>query len=350
MSRKMRTIRSSSAGLPPASVHAASTRSSTASSSPQGASRSCITPAASASLSGVSSMILWSDAAVSRPPIAAGDELGAPDAHEKDRRAQRLDEVGEQIERVVVRPVEVVEDEDDRPPLVRRRIGLEERLDDRAPEEVELLLVPFDGLDERRVEELEPEDLAEEVGDVADLPVLEDRGDLGADLGLRGLGVHPLDDSESSAKRPGEDGVSARLVRRVAPEDSRRRVALRARHVDEKIAHQARLADPRCAEDRDRPSDSPRADVRERRVELPKLGGAPLEHRAARDVTTLGSQPATGPTAACARRDTGRGTQAHFSHRTRKRGGAIPPPRSTSSIGAAITAGRSDSAVAADGP
>ena len=134
MSRKMRSIRSRSAGFPPASVHAASTRSSTASSSPHGAQevvhhRGGVGVAERRELD-----YPVGRTAVARPPVAAGDELRAADAQEEDRRAEALDEEGEQIERVVVGPVQVVEDEHDRPPLVGRSVGFEERLDDRAPD------------------------------------------------------------------------------------------------------------------------------------------------------------------------------------------------------------------------
>ena len=191
-----------------------------------------------------------------------------------------VDEVLEEIERLVVREVEIVEDEDDgaaaarrlgapssRPassaarapspsgscrgaPAGRERVGLEEALDDGAPEQPHLLRVAAHRLDQRRVEELELEELAEEVADVADLAILEDGRDLRADLRLRGLAVHALDDAEARAEHAREDVVGGALIARRAAEDARRAVLARAL-LREEIADEARLADAVGADERD---------------------------------------------------------------------------------------------------
>ena len=54
---------------------------------------------------------------------------------------------------------------------------------------------------------LELEELPEEVGDVADLAVLEHGGELRAHLGLGGLGVHAFDDAEPGPQDAREDLV-----------------------------------------------------------------------------------------------------------------------------------------------
>ena len=85
----------------------------------------CITAAASASPSGESSIDDVPVAAAAPPAVAPREQLGPREADEEDRPAQALDEVREQLERVVVRPLQVVEDQDERllAPCPRRSRG-----------------------------------------------------------------------------------------------------------------------------------------------------------------------------------------------------------------------------------
>ena len=55
-----------------------------------------------------------------RPAVAARDHVRPREAEHEDGRCERVDEVLEQIERLVVREVEIVEDEDDRAAASRR--------------------------------------------------------------------------------------------------------------------------------------------------------------------------------------------------------------------------------------
>ena len=160
-------------------------------------------------------------ASVAAPPVAPGEELGAADADHQDGSAQVLDEVGQQLQRVVVGPLQVVEHQDERVGALAR-VGLGERLDDGAAHRAKLLRVALDGADQRRVLELEIEQLPEEVRHVADLAVLEHRRHLRAHLSLGRLGVHALDDAEPGAQHPREDLVGGAALASAAAEDARR--------------------------------------------------------------------------------------------------------------------------------
>ncbi len=230
--------------------------------------------------------------AVARPAVTPCNELRAADAENEKRCAKRLDQEREEVERVIVGPMQVVEDEHDRAPLVGRGVGLEERFDDRTAKKMKLLLVPLDRLDQRRIQELEAEDLPEEIDDVADLSVLEDGRDLRSNLGLGGLWVHPLDDPEPRPERACEDCVRTPLIGRVAAEHPRRRVFRCATDVDQKITNEPRLTDPGRAEDRDSPSRphaiAPPPPAPRRAHEA--RSRAPLQHGAAGDVGAGGER------------------------------------------------------------
>ena len=86
-------------------------------------------------------------------------------------------------------------------------VGLEKALDDGAPKVSQLLRIALHRLDQRRVEELQIEELPEEIDDVADFAILEHRRGLRAHLRLRGFGVHALDDAEARAEDAPEDAV-----------------------------------------------------------------------------------------------------------------------------------------------
>ncbi len=130
---------------------------------------------------------------------------------------------------------------------------------------------------------LELEQLAEEVGDVAHLAVLEHRGELRADLGLGGLGVHPFDDAEPGAQD------RARRPRTPGPPRARRRgrraggasAPRESRDTDEEVADEARLADAGGADDRDGPRLLLVAGRGVGALELAHLGRAAGERRAA---------------------------------------------------------------------
>ena len=158
-----------------------------------------------------------------------------------------------------------------------RCVGLEEPLDDGAAKVLELLWVAGDGLDERRIEEVELEELPEEVDDVADLAVLEDLGGLRADLRLRRLRVHSFDDAEPRAKDAPEDAVRGSLVTRRAAEDARR--GRLCAHPNEEVTYEAGLANAGGAKKRDGPTNPAFGDVVERVLELAHLCHAPDEHR-----------------------------------------------------------------------
>ena len=253
-----------------------------------------------------------------RPIVPPRDHLGTRKANDEDRGIERLGEVGEEIERLVVGVMEIVEDEDERraarsrlrPRTTRGRdrgvgssialpvrqvagVRLEEALDDRATQEAHLVGIAAHGLDERRVHELELEQLAEEEADVADLAILEHGRDLRADLGLRRLGIHALDDAEARAENAREDVVRRAALTRRPAEDTRRRPLARAL-LGEEVAHEARLADPRGADERDRTRAALLANRLQRDVELAQLRGPPDEHRSTIDRTeTRGGETQT---------------------------------------------------------
>ncbi len=238
-------------------------------------------------------------AAELRPAVVTHAQLRAREAEDQDRRREVLDEVAEEVERLFVRVLEIVEHEHDRPARDRvrlrrrrerrgrsrglgdvRRVGLEESLDDRAAQMPDLLRVALHRLDERRVEELEVEQLPEEVDDVADLAILEDRGGLRAHLRLRRLGVEPFDDAEARAKDATEDAVRRTLIARRAAEDARPRLRPLRANANEEIAHEARLSDPGGAEQGHRAAHATLRNVVQRLLELAHLGHSPDEHRA----------------------------------------------------------------------
>jgi len=232
--------------------------------------------------------------AVLQPAVAPDDELGARDRDHEDGGPEAVDQRGEEIERLVLRRLQVIEDEDQRARRLshaggaerlvrRRRVLLPEALDDRAAQEVHLLRVRSHGLDERRVLELEVEELAEEVGDVADLPVLEHDRQLGADLVLGSLGGHPLCHTEARTEEPPEDAAGHPLVLGRAAEDARRgrsRGPVDAPEAHEKLANEARLSDARSAEHRDRPARARLLHDGERVLEGAHLGRTPHQQRA----------------------------------------------------------------------
>ena len=150
-----------------------------------------------------------------RPILVALEELGPRGVDHEDRRLEVFEEIAEQRERVVVRRVEILEDEADRRV---RGVRLEERLEDGAADRVGLLQVVRDRAGERALVAAEAEELAEKIDDVADLAIVEDLGDLSADLDLRRVDVHPLDEPESAAEQPREqaergDGVARASLR-----------------------------------------------------------------------------------------------------------------------------------------
>ncbi len=180
------------------------------------------------------------------PGVAANEDLRPGDADEQDRRAHRVDERLEQLERIVVRPLQVVEHEDGRVgPL--RRVDLEEALDDGPAHRADLLRVALDRADERRALEVEIQQLPEEIRDVADLAIVEDVRQLRSYLRLGGADVGPLDDAEAGAKDTGEDLVRGSAFARRAAKDAGGGPSLP--RPDEKIAHEAGLADARRADD-----------------------------------------------------------------------------------------------------
>ena len=243
---------------------------------------------------------------VLRPAVAARQHVGARQAEDQDRRIERVDEVLEEVDRLVVREVEVVEDEHDGTApsrCVRRtghrrvfldaadarlgplavgsgvagrdghvqRIGLEEALDDCAAERAHLGGVAADRLDQRGIEELELEELPKEVTDVADLAILEDRGDLRADLRLRRLAVHALDDAETRAEHARKDVVGGAVIAGGAAKHARRAEITGAR-LGEKIPDETRLADSARADERDRARSPVVAHGTQRLVEHAQLG------------------------------------------------------------------------------
>ena len=127
--------------------------------------------------------------------------------------------------------------------------SLEEVLDDRPPHRRHLLRVALDGVDQRRVLEVEVEQLPEEVGDVADLAILEHGRELGAHLRLRGLGVHALDDPEARAQHPREHFVGRARAAGSAPKDTRGQVPLSRAY--EKVPNETGLSDACRSDDRD---------------------------------------------------------------------------------------------------
>jgi hypothetical protein len=75
---------------------------------------------------------------VEAPAVAAHEHFGASDAHQHDRGPQRIDQGSEQIERVEVRPLQIVEDEDGRIAGLAR-VGLEKIPNDRSAHRANLL-------------------------------------------------------------------------------------------------------------------------------------------------------------------------------------------------------------------
>lgn len=126
-----------------------------------------------------------------------------------------------------------------------------------AAHRVRLGGITRDCVDDGRRREVEIEQLPQEVEDVADAAILEHSGDLRTDLGLGGFAIHPLDDGEARPEHASEDVVRRPSVARRPAMDARRRLALAA-GPREKVADEARLADARCAEDRDGPLHTPR--------------------------------------------------------------------------------------------
>ena len=242
---------------------------------------------------------LVSRASVTAPVVAPREHLRPRQAHEEHGRVEPVDEVTEQVDRLVRRVLEVVEDEHDRPARRRRtrgrdgtglaridearagrveRVGDEEALQHRAAEQAHLLRLGPHRLDERRVHELEVEQLPEEEADVADLPVLEHGGDLGADLRLRGLRVHALDDAEARAEHAREDVVDAAVRPRRSAEHARGAQGAVAVPRQE-VPHEARLADARRTEDGDRARLLVLTDAAKRLVQHAELGRAADERR-----------------------------------------------------------------------
>ena len=158
-------------------------------------------------------------------------------------------------------------------------VGLEEALDDGAPHRAQLLRVALDRLDERRVLELEVEQLPEEVRDVADLAVLEHRA-----RPARAPGPWPprrpsprrcRSAREGRARRPRTPGP------RRGPCRGRRAAPARSRATRTRKSRTRRvLPMPGRAEDRHRARLLLVARERVRALELAHLGRAP--HRASR--------------------------------------------------------------------
>ena len=222
-------------------------------------------------------------AAAAPPAVAPGQHLRARQADDQHRPAQALDEVRQQLEGVVLRPLHVVEHQDERLGALVR-VGLQEALDDGPPHRPDLLRVALDGLDERRVLEAELEQLPQEVGDVADLAVLEHGRELRPHLGLGGLGIHAFDRAEPGPEHAREDLVRRAALARRALElrpAGRSRCRIAPMRTNEEVANQTRLADAGGAHH----GDGPRLLLVAHRgigaLELAHLGRAAGQRRAA---------------------------------------------------------------------
>ncbi len=172
-----------------------------------GASSARIIAADSPSRSGPSSM---HPSALASPARAQSScrarRSGRASADHQDGAGQVLEEVAEQRQRVVVRVVQVLEDEADRR---GGGVRLEERLEDGAADERGLLRLVLDGARERALVAGHAHELAEEVGHVADLAARRGRPRSGRAPGPGGLPFHALDEAEARPEQLGEDAERA---------------------------------------------------------------------------------------------------------------------------------------------
>jgi hypothetical protein len=182
------------------------------------------------------------------PALARRQHVLARGAEEHDRPLQALDERREEVERVVLRPVQVVEREH-QGPVALDSVGLEECLDDGAAHRPHRLGVALDGLDERRVLEPEVEQLAEEIRDVPHLAVVVHGSDLVAQPRLGRLGVHSVDQPEARPEEAREHFVSRPSLARRAPVDPRG-TGIVAKG-EQEVANEPGLAHPVGADHRD---------------------------------------------------------------------------------------------------
>jgi hypothetical protein len=170
----------------------------------------------------------------------AREELRTRGDDEEDRRVDAaLREVADEIERLVVGPVEILEREEDRP---LARVGLEEAAQDRAADARELLFVGLERLRERRLGEAHVEVRAEEVEELGDAAIFEELGDLGAQELARGREVGLVGDAEEGAQDALDDAVRGAALVREATE--RARLSLAGGDAREELGDEAVLPMP----------------------------------------------------------------------------------------------------------
>jgi hypothetical protein len=175
-----------------------------------------------------------------------------------------------------VRVVKILEDEADRRV---RRVGLEERLEHGATDEARLRRVVAHGAREGALLARNPQEMAEEVDDIADLAVSHHLRDLSAYLALGVLDRHPFDQTEARAEDLPEQAIRGRGVSPAPAIDARDEGRLERAVLDHEVLDQAALADPRRADQRHDAGLAPLLDGLQRLVEHRELGLASDEGR-----------------------------------------------------------------------
>ncbi len=104
-----------------------------------------------------------------------------------------------------MRPLQIVEDQNKRRAPLAASVSRKLLMTVDASRESDG--VPLDGTDKRRVLERQIEQLPEEVRYVPYFSVLEDGRQLRANVRLRGVALHPLDDAETRPQYPSEHFV-----------------------------------------------------------------------------------------------------------------------------------------------
>ena len=186
------------------------------------------------------------------PTREAREQIGARAGEDDERRLRVGHEVREELERLAVRLVEIVDREDRRLSArlrVPRGVELEERAHRRLREEFQALGAALERAQQRRRRELDAEDRPEEAQHVAHLAVVVDALDRGADLRAGLVVREAVDDPEAYAQEAAEEAVRAITGARAGRKKARAVVVggLRAR---EHRLEQRGLPDARGAEDR----------------------------------------------------------------------------------------------------
>jgi len=193
------------------------------------------------------------------------------DADEQDGHVvQVLAQVPDDGKGLAARELQILEREDDG---ILARVLLEEPLQDRAPDLLELLRMLLHGIEEGVVGEPDVHERAEEVEELGDPPVPEEIRDLPAELILDLRGLEALEDSETGPEDPREDAKRPSLGLRDAAVDLE--VLVLGPGTAEELGQDARLADPVVADDRDHRGLLLLHDLPEQVLEVLQLAGPP---------------------------------------------------------------------------